>query len=77
MTERHHGGARRHWGHSALVIVLTIFVAGAFMLWGWNTLAIELFGAPKIGFKHVLAFQAAVAAMVALPLVVARTLRSR
>lgn len=68
-------GPYRRWGHPTLVIVLTVFIAGACLLWAWNAIAIELFGAPAIGFKHVVAFQAAIAALTALPLVVARALR--
>ena len=74
MTDGHQGSYRR-WGHAALMIALTVFVAGAFMLWAWNTIAIELFNAPAIGFKHIVAFQGATAALTALPLVVMRVLR--
>ena len=74
MTDRPHESHRR-WGHAALKIALTVLVAGACMLWAWNAIAIELFGAPAIGFKHVVALQAAIAGVVALPFVVARALR--
>lgn len=74
MTDRLQRPYRR-WGHAALVIVITVFIAGACMLWAWNSIAIELFGAPPIGFKHVVAFQVAIAALTALPLVLARQLR--
>ncbi len=65
----------RRRGHAALVITLGFLVAGAFVLWAWNSIAIELFGAPAIGFKHVVALQAAIAGLIALPLIVVRTLR--
>lgn len=65
----------RRWGHAALAITLTVLMAGAFLLWAWNSIAIELFGAPAIGFKHVIALQAAITGLVAFPLVVARALR--
>ena len=74
MLDQKEGGLRR-WSHIMTIVLLTVLVSGALMLWAWNTIAVELFQAPEIRFKHVLAFQAAVAALTALPLVVARRLR--
>ena len=69
MTDRKQKRPHR-WGHATLIILATVLVAGIAMLWAWNTLAVDLFQAPAIGFKHVLAFQFAIAALTALPLVV-------
>lgn len=72
MNERTHAFRRR--GHAILMAALFFLVSGALLLWAWNTIAIELLQAPAIRFKHVLALQAAVTALAALPVLVARYL---
>ena len=62
----------RRWGHAALIVALTVLLGGVALLWAWNTLAVDLFQAPAAQFKHALALQAAIAAIVALPLILAR-----
>ena len=62
----------RHWGHAAVVVALTILLGGVLMLWAWNTIAVDLFQAPVAEFRHALAFEAAIAALAALPLVLLR-----
>jgi hypothetical protein len=62
----------RRWGHAALIVLATLLVGGVMLLWAWNTLAVDLFQAPEIRFKHVLAFEFAIAALTALPLVLHR-----
>lgn len=74
MTDRKEKRPHR-WGHATVMILLAVLLSGALMLWAWNTIAVELFQAPAIRFKHALAFQAAIAALTALPVVVARCLR--
>jgi hypothetical protein len=65
----------RRWGHAALIVLATLLVAGVMMMWAWNTLAVDLFQAPDIRFKHVLAFEFAIVALTALPFVTLRQLR--
>jgi len=62
----------RRWGHTAAVVALTILLGGVLMLWAWNTIAVDLFQAPEAKFRHALAFEAAIAALLALPLVLLR-----
>lgn len=74
MTDRKENRPHR-WGHATVMILLAVLLSGALMLWAWNTIAVELFQAPVIRFKHVLAFQASIAALTALPVFVTRCLR--
>ena len=74
MSDLIHARPRR-WGKAALIVALSVVLGGVAMLWAWNTLAVDLFQAPAAQFKHALALQAAIAAIVALPLILAR--RSR
>jgi hypothetical protein len=53
---------RRH-GHRVLTATLLLLLAGVLALWGWNTLAVDLFGAPAAKFKHALAFEAIAGAL--------------
>jgi hypothetical protein len=62
---------------AALVVALAGALGGVLMLWAWNTVAAELFGAPEIRFKHALALQAGVAGLAALPLALFRKLGRR
>ncbi|MFQ5625490.1 MAG: hypothetical protein ACE5FM_02425 [Methyloligellaceae bacterium] len=57
MTERKHEALHRH-GHKAFMAFALMLMAGILILWGWNTLAVELFGATAARFKHALAFEA-------------------
>lgn len=50
---RKHGG--RKYGRRIAVVLGAVLAASILFLWGWNTLAAELFGAPPALFKHGLA----------------------
>ncbi len=60
------------WGHALLTATVVILLGSAALRWGWNTVAVDLFQAPAITFKHALAFEAAIAALVAVPFLIAR-----
>jgi hypothetical protein len=53
--------------HRALIgtlIMAAILLAGGTALsWAWNTLAVDLAHAPRVQFRHALAFEVALAAM--------------
>jgi len=57
MTNRGNERLHRH-GHRALISLGFLLLAAVLVLWGWNTLAVDLFGAPVAKFKHALAFEA-------------------
>lgn len=65
----------RRWGRTAASAALAIMIGGVLGLWAWNTIAVDLFRAPAATFKHALAFEAAIATMVGVPLVILRRLR--
>ena len=67
----------RRWGHAALTVLLTLFVAGPFIHWAWNTIGAGLFKAPEVRFVHVLALYAGMAALILPPFILARQLRFR
>ncbi|MBM3510432.1 MAG: hypothetical protein FJX61_09910 [Alphaproteobacteria bacterium] len=71
---RDHATRLHRWGHIVLIATLVVLLGSVALLWGWNTAAVDLFQAPTIKFKHALAFEAALAALVAVPLLVARGL---
>ncbi len=48
-------------------------IAGVLILWGWNTLAVQLFQAPLAQFKHAVAAEVLVASLVAICVAAART----
>lgn len=57
MTDHRTLSARSLAGAGAIVAA-ALLVAGVLMLWGWNTLAVELFEAPEAEFRHALAAEA-------------------
>ncbi|HEY7607805.1 MAG TPA: hypothetical protein VIF14_01125 [Alphaproteobacteria bacterium] len=59
---RGHGRLRRA-AAATLAIAGIALLAGAAMTWAWNTLAVDLADAPRVQFKHALAFEAALAAI--------------
>lgn len=42
-------------GHRAFMLVIALLFASIAILWGWNTLAVDLFQAPAAKYKHALA----------------------
>ncbi|HEX9181741.1 MAG TPA: hypothetical protein VF876_00655, partial [Burkholderiales bacterium] len=64
----------RRWARRAAALLLGILAGAGALVWAWNGVAAELFLAPVIRFKHALALQAALAALAAVPLLVARWL---
>jgi hypothetical protein len=64
MINHRHGGrdlVRRFAG-----LIAAILIGAVLLLWAWNTVATELLGAPQAGFRHGLAFAAAVAGVAVL-----------
>jgi tetrahydromethanopterin S-methyltransferase subunit E len=47
-------------------LIAAILIGAVLLLWAWNTVATELLGAPQAGFRHGLAFAAAVAGVAVL-----------
>ncbi|RME65174.1 MAG: hypothetical protein D6782_06760 [Alphaproteobacteria bacterium] len=64
----------RRWGHAALTLALAILLGGVMLLWAWNSLAVDLLGAPQARFKHALALEAGLVALTALPMLLWRAL---
>ncbi|MSO89253.1 MAG: hypothetical protein EXQ89_04695 [Rhodospirillaceae bacterium] len=62
-------------GRVAFIALLSAIGGGMLLLWAWNTIAVELFQAPNIRFKHVLAFQMGLAALTMVPLAILRLAR--
>ena len=56
-----------HKGHSfgkaAIMIAIILAVGSTVVLWSWNTLAVDLFEASAIKYKHALAFELLVATL--------------
>ena len=50
----------RHWLTAGATVAAVLLATGVMMLWGWNTLAVELFGARQAQFRHALAAEALV-----------------
>jgi hypothetical protein len=46
-----------------LAILAMLLVGGVVLTWAWNTLAVDLAQAPRIQFRHALAFEAGLAAV--------------
>ena len=55
MSELHRNWAQS--GKAAAIVATLLVVAGVSLMWGWNTVAVDLFQAPAAKFKHVLAFE--------------------
>ncbi|MDA0703167.1 MAG: hypothetical protein O3A96_08010 [Proteobacteria bacterium] len=72
MTQNDRPHARRAHGRR-IAISAALFLLGAIaLLWGWNAIAVDLFMLPEARFKHAIALEAALAAIVALTIGVAR-----
>ena len=57
MTKLTHEAFNKYGRHVGMALVL-LLMAGILILWGWNTLAVELFGATTAKFRHALALEA-------------------
>ncbi|MBF0370832.1 MAG: hypothetical protein HQL52_15390 [Magnetococcales bacterium] len=68
------GSKGRHWGHGMMIFLMVMLGGGILMLWSWNTFAVDLFQAPEIRFRHVLALQVGIASILSLPYIVAHLL---
>ena len=64
MDSHEHG--RRDLVRRLAGLIAALLVGALLLLWAWNTVAAELLGAPPAGFRHALAFAAAIAGMAAL-----------
>ena len=62
----------RRFGAIAAGVVAAFAAGGAAIVWVWNTIAVEFFTAPAVGFRHALAAEVAVAIVGALFAAVAR-----
>ena len=61
-----------------LVILILAMLAGAVvLLWGWNILAVDLAGLPRVQFKHAAAFVLSVASAIWIAQAVLQTLSRR
>ncbi len=65
------------WAHSTLSLLLAALIGGVLLLWGWNTIAVDLFTAPAASFKHAVAAQAGIAGILLLPFLLIRGARQR
>ncbi|MEQ8248323.1 MAG: hypothetical protein RID42_11660 [Alphaproteobacteria bacterium] len=45
----------RRWLTGAVAVGAVIVAGSAFALWSWNTLAVDLFDAPRIAYRHAVA----------------------
>lgn len=77
MTQSDHPLGRRAHGRRIAVCAALFLLGAVALLWGWNTVAADLFALPEARFKHAIAVEAAVAALVALTVGVARLVRPR
>ncbi|MEQ8736758.1 MAG: hypothetical protein RIC29_17685 [Rhodospirillaceae bacterium] len=50
---------KRGYGRILAIMGLTLLIGAVLVLWGWNTVAAGLLGAPEARFVHALALQAA------------------
>ena len=71
MTD-HRTLSARSLAATVVAAAAVLLVSGVLMLWGWNTLAVELFQAPEAQFRHALAAEALLLATTALCLVAFR-----
>jgi hypothetical protein len=57
--------------------LLAVLSAGVATVWAWNAVAVELFAAPAVRFRHVLAVQTAIATTVIAASVLVNAVRRR
>lgn len=62
----------RRTGAILLAALAALAAGGVALLWAWNTVAVELFAAPAIGFRHAFAAELAVAILAAIAATAAR-----
>ena len=48
---------------TTLKVVTVLFLAGVCIMWGWNTLAVDLGGLEPIKFRQALAFELGIVAL--------------
>ena len=46
-----------------LIVTSIMFGAAILLLWGWDTVAVDLFAAPVAKFKHAVAFELVILAL--------------
>ena len=56
MTDHANRYTGRH-GTTAIIVIAVMIVGGVLLLWSWNTIAVEMFDAPSMRFKHALAVE--------------------
>jgi len=61
--ERHQKGLLATYTKTTLKVIAVLFVAGTCIMWGWNTLAVDLANLEPISFRHALAFELSVIAL--------------
>lgn len=68
-------GARTHHGRVRTLVMssLTLLLGAVLLLWGWNTVAVGLLGAPEARFIHAIAFEGAIAGVMLSMLAVLKT----
>ena len=63
------------YGRIALGAVGVLFIGAVLIMWGWNTIAADFFGAEPVRFKHALAAEFMIAVVFALNALITRTFR--
>jgi len=60
-------GARptRHHGRSIVAAVALLFAGAFVVVWSWNSIAVDLFAAPAIDFRHAVAAELTIAVFAA------------
>ncbi|MEQ8507601.1 MAG: hypothetical protein RIB43_01250 [Rhodospirillaceae bacterium] len=53
----------KHHGRSLLLAAVALLFGATLVLWGWNTVAADLLGAPPAKFVHAVALEALVAGL--------------
>jgi hypothetical protein len=53
----------RRYGAPAVVAAAAYIVGAAVILWAWNMIAVDIFSAPSIAFRHAFAAEAAISAV--------------
>ena len=57
---------------AARALVALLLIGGVLLTWAWNALAVDLAQAPRLQFRHALAFEAAFGALIWLAISAAR-----
>lgn len=64
MTDTIHRPFRR-FGAAATAAAASLFIGAIVILWSWNTIAVDLFDAPNLAFRHAVALELAIAVIAA------------